>query len=234
MVSETLKQSYRRAGFNVENTVVIPSGIPDAWIAQQLPRRRSVDGPIRLLYAGRLEAEKGPDVAMRAVEHLVEVRGHHNVCLDLVGKGSPEYTEMLKRLVTSRNLQDIVRLIGFLPRSELVQRYASYDMLLFPTLRWEGLPMTIIEAMAQGLTVIASNIGGPSDIIEDRENGVLVPPNDPIALAEAIESIVRTPDLAVDIGSAAIRTVRQRYTFDRMLDRYEAFVCCSHSQGRAK
>lgn len=224
MVSETLKQSYRQAGFDVRNAVVIPNGIPKEWIAQQPPMRQWSNGPIRLLYAGRLEAEKGPDVAVRAVEHLIKVRGYRNVCLDMVGNGRTEYVDSLRRLVTSSNLQNIVRLIGFLPRPELVRRYSEYDMLLFPSQRWEGHPVTIIEAMAQGLTVIASDIGGPRDIIEDGQNGLLVPPNEPVELAEAIEKIIRAPSLAAEIGSAAIHTVRQKYTSDRVLDQYEALL----------
>jgi glycogen(starch) synthase len=224
MVSETLKESYRQAGFNVENAVVIPSGIPDGWIAQQPPGRPSLSEPIRLLYVGRLEAEKGPDVAVRAVEHLIKVRGHRNLYLDLIGNGRPEFIETLKRLIVSSSLQSVVRLLGFLPRSELIQRYSEYDILLFPTLRWEGLPMTIIEAMSQGLPVIASDIGGPRDIIEHGRNGFLVTPNDPAELAGAIEKIIKTPSLAAEIGWAAIQTVRQKYTFDKMLDQYEAFL----------
>jgi glycosyltransferase involved in cell wall biosynthesis len=224
VVSETLKQSYRQAGFNVENAVVIPSGIPSEWIAQQTPSHQSPNGPIRLLYVGRLEAEKGPDVAVRAVEHLIKVQGYRNVCLDLVGNGRPEYIEALKQLITTSNLQNIVRLTGFLPRLELIQRYSDYDVLLFPTPRWEGLPMTVIEAMAQGLIVIASDIGGPRDIIENGRNGFLVTPNEPIELADAIGKIIETPSLASEVSLAAIRTVRQKCTFDRMLDHYEAFL----------
>lgn len=224
MVSETLKQSYRQAGFNVRNAVVIPNGIPGELIAQQPPRRRASNGLIRLLYVGRLEAKKGPDVAVRAVEHLIKVRGYRNVCLDMVGNGRPEYIDALKRLITSCSLQSIVRLTGFLPRLELIQRYSHYDMLLFPTARWEGFPVTIIEAMSQGLTVIASDIGGPRDIIENGRNGLLVAPNEPAELADAIEKIIETPSLAAEIGSVAIQTVREKYTLDRMLDRYEAFL----------
>lgn len=224
IVTETLKQSYQQAGFDIENAVVIPNGIPGEWIRQQSPRCRSHNEPMRLLYAGRLEANKGPDVAIKAVEHLVKVRGHRNVCLDLVGDGQSDYVDKLKQLITSSGLQDVVRLAGFWPRSELVHHYAQYDLLLFTTPRWEGFGTTIVEAMAQGLTVIASDIGGPRDIIEDGRNGLLVAPNEPIELADAIEKIISAPSLAAELGSAAIRTVRQKYTRDSVLDQYETFL----------
>jgi glycosyltransferase involved in cell wall biosynthesis len=106
----------------------------------------------------------------------------------------------------------------------LNQRYSDYHALLLPSLRWEGLPNTVIEGMAKGLTVIASNIGGPRDIIENGQNGLLVPPNEPLKLAAVIKELIDTPSLAADLGSSAIQTVRQKYTSEQMLDQYEAFV----------
>jgi len=224
VVSETLKQSYHQANFNIKNMVVIPSGIPSEWIAERTSVRPSAEKPLRLLYAGRLEALKGTDVALGAMEHLVEVRNFNNVSLDLIGNGEPEYVENLKRRIGSSNLQEFVRLKGFLPRLQLLQHYGQYDVFLFPTTEREGLPMTVIEAMSQGVPVIASDIGGPKDIIEDGGNGLLVPPNEPAKLAEAIEKIISAPSLAAEIGSAAIQTVRQKYTSDRMLDQYETVL----------
>jgi glycosyltransferase involved in cell wall biosynthesis len=104
---------------------------------------------------------------------------------------------------------------------EVIQQYEDSDILLFPTLNLEGFGMAIIEAMAKGLTVIASDIGGPRDIIENGRNGFLVAPNNPTEFADAIEKVIQEPSLASEIGMAAIQTVRQKYTFDHMLNQYE-------------
>jgi glycosyltransferase involved in cell wall biosynthesis len=223
MVSETLKQSYRQAGFNITKAVVIPNGVLGESIAQHPPRRLP-NRAIRLLYAGRLEAEKGPAVAIRAFHYLVKVRGHQEISLDLVGKGEAEYVQALREYIHTHKLQGKINFVGWLSQPELLSQYSNYDVLLFPTLCWEGFGMVIIEAMAQGLTVIASDIGGPRDIIENSQNGLLVAPNDPLGLADAIENVIKDPLLAAKLGSCAIQTVRQKYTFDRMLDQYEMFL----------
>jgi glycogen(starch) synthase len=220
-VAQALKDSYQHAGFDLAQAVVIPTGIPAEWIAAQ-PPHRSPDGALRLLTVGRVEAQKGPDVAVQAVERLV--RANYHVRLDMIGPGQTEYVAAVKQMITARGLDTHVRLVGFLPRQELLQRYADYDALLFPTLRWEGLPTTIIEAMANGLAVIASDIGGPKDIIRHDQNGLLVPSGDPAALADAVERLAVTPGRIAEIGAAAIRTIREGFTFERMLDQYETYL----------
>lgn len=224
IVSETLKQSYQEAGFDVENMIVIPSGIPEEYIAKLTSVHRSPNELFRMLYVGRLDALKGTHVAVRAVEHLVNVRGYHNVRLGLIGNGRPEYIAELKRLTEASDLQNFVRFNGFLPRSQLMKFYSESDVLLFPTPKWEGLPMTIIEAMAQGVPAIASDIGGPIDIIDPGRNGLLVPPDDPVELAAAIERVIQEPSLVAEMGLAAIETVREKHSFEIMLDQYEAFL----------
>jgi glycosyltransferase involved in cell wall biosynthesis len=223
MVSETLKQSYQQAGFDVAKAVVIPNGFPGDAIAQH-PLRWPPHGAIRLLYAGRLEQEKGPAVAIRAVQHLINERGHQQIALDLVGKGEVAYVQELKEYIDSHALQGKINILGWMPQSELLSQYSKYDLLVFPTLCLEGFGMAIIEAMAQGLTVIASDIGGPRDIIENGQNGLLVAPNDSLALANAIEQVIKNPALAANIGACAIQTVRQKYSFQRMLDQYETLL----------
>lgn len=224
MVSESLRQSYQQAGFNIGNAAVIPSSIPGEWIAPHPPKQPLPTDPLRLLYVGRLEPQKGPEVVIKAMEILLARPECQNVYLDMAGEGRPEYVQKLQHLITAANLQHAVRFIGFVPRLELMRRYATYQALLFPTLRWEGLPMSIIEAMSQGLTVIASDIGGPKDIIKSGQNGFLVTPNQPQAFAGAVEQIIKNPALGTSIGRAAIETVHRQHTFETMLDQYETFL----------
>lgn len=236
--SASLRASYAGAGFDVAPSVVIPSGLPVAWIATPGTRATPTHDPscangarhpLRLLFAGRLEDAKGPAVAIRAVGHLVHALGCANVTLDVVGRGHPDEVARLDELVRAQRLEGTVRRHGFVPREALLRRYAAYDVLLFTTRRWEGLPMVVLEAMAQGLAVIASDIGGPRDVITHGHNGLLVPPNDPVALARAVERVLRRPALLAALGNAAIETVRAEHTFPRMVDRYEAYLAAHHS-----
>jgi glycosyltransferase involved in cell wall biosynthesis len=72
--------------------------------------------------------------------------------------------------------------------------------------------------------VIASDIGGPKDIIRHDQNGLLVPSGDPAALADAVERLAVTPGRIAEIGAAAICTIREGFTFERMLDQYETYL----------
>jgi glycosyltransferase involved in cell wall biosynthesis len=222
--SDSLKQSHLEAGFDFDNSVTIPNGIPSEWIGKESRKMRSPGQPSRLLFAGRLEDAKGPTVAVKAVDYLVNVRGFRNLKLDLIGKGTSQYIDSLRNLIESCHLKENVQLKGFRPREELIQSYYDYDVLLFPTPQWEGLPVTIIEAMAKGLVVIASDIGGPRDIIKDGQNGFLIPPNNHKELARAIEDLSKAPSLAAELSYGAVQTVRQKYSAEQMLNQYEAFL----------
>lgn len=84
---------------------------------------------------------------------------------------------------------------------------------------WEGLPMIVLEAMAMGRPIAATRVGGIPNAIEDGQNGLLVAPGDPAALADAIERLARDPDLRKEIGQAGRETVEKRFSGKAMLDR---------------
>ncbi|NLF79487.1 MAG: glycosyltransferase family 4 protein [Chloroflexi bacterium] len=220
-VSHSLKREYQRAGFHVPDAPVIPTGLPPEWLALPRGPHPARDGILRLVFVGRLESNKGTDIAVEAVRRVVNEYTCRNVSLDLIGRGEPAYIDHLRAFIAQENLEEYVRLRGFVLRKELVAEYASYDVLLFTTPAREGLGMTILEAMSQGLLVIASDIGGPQDIITDHQDGWLVPPGDPGALAAAIIEAARQPELVRQLGSAATQTIRAKHTFDAMLDAYE-------------
>lgn len=223
MVSESLLNSHKQAGFDTSQAVVIPTGITTDWIVDA-PTRHPVQNPCwRFLYAGRLEHEKGVEVIITALKRLVTA-GFTQVRVDFAGRGETAYVAGLQQMVEKYGLDDYVRFLGFLPRETLLARYTDYDALVFTSLRWEGLPTTIIEAMAKGLPVIASDIGGPADIIVHQHNGLLVSAGDAAALADALASVIQQPDLSNQMAHGAVETVRTQHTFTHMLARYEAVL----------
>jgi glycogen(starch) synthase len=218
--SPTLRNNLQRAGLDFELAVIVPSGIPAAWIAATVPPFTQT---LNLVYVGRLESDKGTDVAIKAMGQLAR-RGIADVHLDLIGKGTPEYIKELETLIAMEGLHDRVRICNFLPRETLLTRYRQYHAMLFTTPQFEGLPTSIIEAMAKGLVVLASDIGGPADLITHGKNGLLVPPGDPAALADAIVTLHHHPDQLRILGSAALAHIRQQHIFTHMLDAYESFL----------
>jgi glycosyltransferase involved in cell wall biosynthesis len=98
---------------------------------------------------------------------------------------------------------------------------AALDVLAMPSL-WEGLPMTLLEAMALGKAVVATRVGGIPDVIVDGETGLLVTPGDTVALASALRRLLTETQLKESIGQRAWTLLRQRYDVTRTARAYEA------------
>jgi glycogen synthase len=220
--STVLKQAHIENGFPEENLQVIPRGIPSGLILPvgaltDLPR--NLNGIKRLLFVGRITLEKAPDVAINAINILRTEHGLGDIQLDIVGQGPKEYMSSLKDLINNLKLEKNVNFLGWLEHSSVLELYSDYDALLFPS-RWvEPLGGTVLEAMARGLPVIASRRGGPVEIIIDGENGLLVEPDEPSALADAILKLLRNDELARKIREAGIKTIKERYTLEKIVDK---------------
>lgn len=223
MVSESLRVSYAEAGLDVSQSIVVPSGVPDAWIAER-PAGLDADETLRIVFAGRLEAPKGPQVLLAALDQLVNTHGQTAVSLDLIGRGEPEFVAGLQQFIADRGLAGHVSFVDFMPREDLVRRLRSYHVLAFPTLQWEGLPMMVVEGMSQGLVIVASDIGGPRDVVVHERNGLLFKPGNPESLADALQALKQQPARVAQYGAAALKTVRANFTQTLMIDRYEGFL----------
>jgi glycosyltransferase involved in cell wall biosynthesis len=125
----------------------------------------------------------------------------------------------LESLVAQHGLRPRVEFMGH--REDIEAILSDADLFVLPS-RSEAFPNAAIEAMASGLPVVASAVGGLLDLIEPYRTGVLVPSDNPGALAAAIDALVSAPDRAARIGTAARETVATRYSFDRMVSSFEA------------
>lgn len=232
--SRTLKHQYTQAGFPAAQLTVIPRGLPAAWIRETpppLPPRPH----LQLLYVGRLTEAKGAHLAIEAVALLNGERAAdlgRPAHLDLVGTGEADYQERLRRQVADRGLARVVRFLGRLPQQDLMARYGGYDALLLPSVWVEPFGGAALEAMAQGTCVIASDRGGPAELIRHGQTGLLVPPEDPAALAQAVLSLAHDPARRDRIRRAAIAAVRAAYTLEQVGDRVEAYLQSAWSAKR--
>ncbi len=135
--------------------------------------------------------------------------------LDLVGTGDPlDETQMIHR-ISALGLTTHVRFLGHLDRAEILTRYRHYDALLFPSIWSEPFGLVVIEAMSQGVPVIALDRGGPKEIITHMVDGMLVPGEDPVDLGGRDEPAGRFRALRLQMAAAAIRTVEDRFTLER-------------------
>jgi glycosyltransferase involved in cell wall biosynthesis len=163
---------------------------------------------------GRLEEQKGHAVLIAALEMVAA--GGLDFVVAFAGRGSLEAD--LERRVHAAGLADRVRFLGQV--ESIGPILAAADAVVLPSL-WEGLPLTLLEAMVRARPVIASAVGGIPEVIEDGVGGVLVPPGDPAALAQALERFHRDPRGALALGEAGAAHVRERHSWDRVVDRFE-------------
>jgi glycosyltransferase involved in cell wall biosynthesis len=217
-VAESLVHDY---GVPRDRVRVVPNGadLPDEAAEQPAARRmRAALGAsaIRPLWvcAARLEEQKGHALLLEALAELRR-RGLDFV-VALAGEGSQR--ESLERRVAGLGLSDCVRFLGMV--EEIGPLLAAADGVVMPS-RWEGLPLTLLEALARGRPVVASAVGGIPEVIEDRISGRLVPPGDVAALTEALEWLHRRADLAAALGREGAARVRESFTWDRVVEAFE-------------
>jgi len=193
-----------------EQLVVIHNGTnPQPFLkADGAPLRRELrlEKATVLTFVGRLAPPKDPFALLEAVKKLPE-----GVLL-LVGDG--ELRPLVERSIRELGLVDRVRLLG--QRSDIPRILAASNIFVLSS-RWEGLPYTIIEAMMAGLPVVATEVGGVPELVEDGVTGFLIPPRDPEALAEALQKLIADPELRRRMGQAGREKALKEFTLDRML-----------------
>jgi glycosyltransferase involved in cell wall biosynthesis len=170
----------------IENTIDLSRFVLDRSPAAKsrlgLDPMRPVVGAI-----GRLARQKGPGYLLRAARQLID--GGLDVQFLLVGEG--ELEGELRQMVRDQGLGDHVSLPGFI--NDIPQVLAAMDIFVLPSL-YEGLPYTLMEAMAAGCAVVATDVGGNRDLVQHGKTGLLVPPADANALAQALTCLLSLPD----------------------------------------
>jgi len=222
LCTDALKSHYVAGGFDARQMTVIPITIEPRFIAT----RPAKPGPgTRLLYAGRLHPWKGVDVAIRAAA-LLNAEAPGRFVLDVVGDGPQAYVTELENLAVRLGMTEAVRFLGPRDREDLMLLYDDYDLALVPSVCHEGGPLTMIEAMARGVPVVASNRGGPKSVITDGTDGLLVEPESPEALARGIGHLADDPALRKSMGRRAIASVRERFSLQNHVTQIEELLAC--------
>ncbi len=163
---------------------------------------------------GRLEEQKGQRHLLAALPELA--RQIPDLAVLLVGEGRER--QPLEGLAEERGVSHLVRFLG--TRRDLPRIFRALEVFVHPSL-WEGLPLTLLMAMGARLPVVGTRVSGITEVIADRENGLLVPPGDSQALAAAILELYRRPELRRRLAEAARRTVVAEYSQEAMLRRLE-------------
>lgn len=209
--SHSLAAALIERGCPSERIRLNRTGIPIPEISRKI---EFPDTGIRLLQACRFIEKKGLDVSLQAVA-LLKQQGY-NVQLDLAGAGPEE--EKLRSLATTLNIADQINFLGFLANADLLARLPDYHLFVHPSRTThsgdrEGIPNSLLEAMAVGLPVISTQHSGIPEVISDGYNGYLIPSSDSTLLAKAIIRLHTEGAEKFDrVSTQARRTVIEQYS----------------------
>jgi glycosyltransferase involved in cell wall biosynthesis len=214
--SASLAELARSWGVPPERVTVVPNAIapPDGLAARdELRARHGLDGPT-LVFAGRLAPQKSLDVALDALTRT------EPVTLLVAGDGPDRVT--LERRADELGLDGRARFLGPQPRETVLELLRAADGVLLPS-SWENFPHVLVEALAVGTPVVATSVGGVTEIVEDGANGLLVPPGDPESLAAAIRRLFADEQLRERLRRAAPASV-ERFAPERVYGELERIL----------
>ena len=217
VVTEEERAWMLAAGAAPEHVHVIPCGGPTS---QFLPRRHREPGGVRFVMASRLADEKGCRESIAAFEEVASAQG--DATLDVYGDG-PELAD-LRVLVDERGLADRVTFHGHVDSETLARELAHYDVFVQHSLYREGSPVSIVEAMACALPVVATTVGGNVDLVVDGSTGFLVPERDVSAMALAMLRLASSSALRDQMGRRARVRAVESFDSDDMTIRLERLV----------
>lgn len=217
-VSRHIERLYGAAGFAFRSTEVILGGIPlRRFLASG--HRPAADGGLRLLYASQLSHDRGLHTVIAAVGRL-DPRVRRGVTLSVVGGGDPAYRASIERLVHESGLGDRVTLVGKVPHGAMPAIFQTHDVLVFPSMRDEGLPLTMVEALLSGCAVITTRSGGADEVATLADLPTFAAGDDG-ALATLLSALASDRDRVRDIAVRGQEIARTEFDLERMIDRIE-------------
>lgn len=212
----------------VHNGIPLPPEVLPADRARRRAAARAALGipaDLALVVAvGNLYPVKDHATLVRALARMPAAR------VAIAGRGDEE--QPLRQLSAELGVADRLHLLGL--RDDVESVFASADVFVQPS-RSEGLPLAVLEAMASGLPVVASRVGGIPEAIVDGETGFLVPPGDPAALASALSRVLEAGDRGAALGAAGRERAAAEFSVERMTDRYRQLYArlCGRRPGPA-
>ena len=204
------------------NYEIIPNGIEVGDFANAVPFPHLQDGKTNLLFVGRLEKRKGLKYLLAAYGRLKW--DWPDLRLLVVGQGKPD--DESYRIISERNLQDVV-FLGGVSEEDKARYYKSADIFCSPATGRESFGIVLLEAMAAGKPVVASDIEGYASVVTNGHDGLLVSPKEVEPLADAIAGLLKDPGLRARLGGNG-RKSAEKYRWElvasSVMDYYKSFL----------
>ncbi len=215
--TNTIKSSYLEYGWFQEGFIqVVYNGIEDKDAVETYDFSKEYPGKKIIFSAGRLSKQKGYTYLIEAAAILSRKR--NDLVFLVAGKGS--LLNDLKHQVAQKKLNDTFIFCGF---KENVESYTKgCHLFVLPSL-FEGMPNAVMEAMAVGKAVVATDVNGNRELMEDNQTGIIVPPRDPESLSKAIENLIDDENLLQSFGEKGMQRVKRYFTVDKMIRNLELY-----------
>ncbi len=222
VVSEQTRQTAIDEGVYSKKIMVIPNGATplNTLSVDRTKARRDLglaDNDLFLLSVGRLTYQKGHEFFVQAMPKILS--HFPNIQAGICGEGP--LRSQLEKQILELGLSNYVHLLGMW--SDIAPALVAADIFVLPS-RWEGLSRALMEAMAEGLPVVATHIDGIKDLVIDGVQGLLVPPEDSDRLGDSILQLLDHPEMMIRLGTAAQTHVLQFHSTDLMCQKYYDYM----------
>ncbi|MGD2158109.1 MAG: glycosyltransferase family 4 protein [Anaerolineales bacterium] len=197
---------------------------PEPYLGNIAEDKNCQEKPLRLLYFGRLIHDKGVHTAIQALAILKQRGLADRVELTILGDGHPEYKARLQSMVMQTHDDNRVHFVAWVPKEEIPDWLKRFDVYLFTSIWPEPMARSVMEAMAAGLLVIGSEVGGQSEMLVNGENALTFKAEDAAGLADHIISVLEDPSLRLRLARSGQDMVLRKFTLTRMVDDIESYL----------
>jgi len=220
--SAFMREELKRKAVSPPNTKIIYGAIDTSpYIGHSGPKQNDAAS---LLYIGRLTHEKGVHTAVEAVRKLVHEHGLNQIRLTIVGDGDEEYVEYLHRRVEDENIASCVTFMSVQPKEVLPALYHRSDVFLFTSIWAEPFGRVIVEAMASGVVVVGTPVGGAAEILIEDDNALLFTPDDAASLSIQLKRLIESPELRERLAKSGRETATKKFDIRRMTEEIESYL----------
>jgi glycosyltransferase involved in cell wall biosynthesis len=212
----------------IHNAVNVRRFSPDGEVSQRLMSLK--DGRKCVLYVGRVNEKKGVRDLIRAFEIVLSKQ--RDCILAVAGSGDKEYVEGLVKEVSTTGLDDHVYFLGPIPNREMPALMRAADIIAYATREGEGIPRALLEGMACGKPVVATEVAGIPEAVIDGVTGFLVKPRDIVALADRLSTLLMDDSLRREMGLRARKLVETEFNYDTVIPKIASLLREVASSGR--
>jgi glycosyltransferase involved in cell wall biosynthesis len=211
-ISTQMKDDLQFLGISKEKIVYLPNSIDTRLFT---PNREKEDN--LLLFVGRITSSKGLHVLLKSLDYL-----RSSVRLVIIGPtdSDTDYYQNLLKITEKekRKGKHEIRFLGAMEQGDIISWYRKASIFVLPSF-WEGSPVTVIEALSCETPVVATPVGGIPEVVKDDENGILIPPNDPVALARAIQYLLENKEVRTKFGREGRKRIIKYYSLEASVEK---------------